>query len=338
MIDRQTQIYGVIGYPLGHTLSPVMHNAAFKANGLNALYLAFETRDLPGALNGMKALGIRGMSVTIPHKTAVIPLLDEVDDLAGKIGAVNTIINQGGRLIGTNTDALGASRALKEKTKLRREDRPDCRRRRGGPGYRFSVKRTGGAPDPDQPFLGEGGSAGRFLELPFPAPGGNFRKVESDLLVQTTPVGMVPHEEQCLLEPENLKEGMIVMDVIYNPLETRLIRMARDRGCTPINGLTMFIHQGAEQFRHWTGLHPPLSEMTEAVKTALGTIPMKEIKPRENLAATVSIPGSKSLSHRALIAAALASGESRITNLLECEDTIYTLKALQGLGIDIKNA
>ena len=268
MIDRKTQIYGVIGYPLGHTLSPVMHNAAFKANGLNAVYLSFETRDLPGALAGMRALGIRGMSVTIPHKTAVIPLLDAVDDLAKKIGAVNTIINQGGRLIGTNTDALGAFRALKEKTKLTGKTGLIVGAGGAARAIGFLLKEKGVRLTLTNRSWKKGEALADFLNCPF-LPLEEIAKVESDLLVQTTPVGMVPHEDQCLLEPENLKKGMIVMDVIYNPLETRLIRMARDRGCTPINGLTMFIHQGAEQFRQWTGLHPPLSEMTEAVKTGL---------------------------------------------------------------------
>jgi shikimate dehydrogenase len=272
MIDRETQIYGVIGHPLGHTLSPVMHNAAFKANGLNAVYLSFETRDLPGALAGMRALGIRGMSVTLPHKAAVIPLLDGVDDLAKKIGAVNTIINQGGRLIGTNTDALGAFRALKENTKLTGKTGLIVGAGGAARSIGFLLKEKGVRLTLTNRSWKKGEALAESLGCPF-LPLEEIRKVESDLLVQTTPVGMVPHEDQCLLEPEDLNEGMIVMDVIYNPLETRLLRMARDRGCTPINGLAMFIHQGAEQFRQWTGLLPPLSEMIEAVKTALGGFP-----------------------------------------------------------------
>ncbi len=268
MIDRQTQIYGVIGYPLGHTLSPVMHNAAFKVHGLNAVYLSFETRDLSGALAGMRALGIRGMSVTIPHKTAVIPMLDEVDDLAKKIGAVNTIINQEGRLLGTNTDALGAFRALKEKTQLTGKTGLIVGAGGASRAIGFLLKEQGVRLTLANRSREKGEALADSLDCPF-LPLKEISKVESDLLVQTTPVGMVPHEDQCLLGPESLKKGMIVMDVIYNPLETRLIRMARDQGCTPINGLTMFIHQGAEQFRQWTGLHPPLSDMTEAAKAGL---------------------------------------------------------------------
>ena len=117
-IDQHTTLYGVAGYPLGHTLSPVMHNLAFSARGVNAVYLAFETRDMEGAIRSMKALGIKGMSITIPHKSSVIPLLDGMDPLAEKIGAVNTIVNRGGRLTGYNTDAFGALKALEQAATL----------------------------------------------------------------------------------------------------------------------------------------------------------------------------------------------------------------------------
>jgi shikimate dehydrogenase len=113
-IDQHTELYAVVGYPIGHSLSPTMHNAAFSAIGLNAIYLALETEDIKGCIQGIRAFNLRGMSVTLPHKSEVIPLLDEVDDLAEKIGAVNTVVNDGGRLIGYNTDAVGALRALEE--------------------------------------------------------------------------------------------------------------------------------------------------------------------------------------------------------------------------------
>ena len=118
IINQRTKLYGVVGYPIAHSLSPVMHNAAFSERDLNAVYLAFETRDIEGCLKGIKALGIRGMSVTMPHKSAVIPFLDEVDGLAERLGAVNTIVNDEGRLFGCNTDAVGALKALEEKTEL----------------------------------------------------------------------------------------------------------------------------------------------------------------------------------------------------------------------------
>jgi shikimate dehydrogenase len=117
-VDQHTHLYGVVGYPIGHSLSPTIHNAAFAKTGVNAVYLAFETRDLKACMMGMRGLGIKGMSVTIPYKSDVISLLDETDGLAGRIGAANTIVNEGGRLVGYNTDATGAFKALEEKTEL----------------------------------------------------------------------------------------------------------------------------------------------------------------------------------------------------------------------------
>lgn len=272
MIDRQTQLYGVIGYPLGHTLSPVMHNAAFRAVGLNAVYLAFETRDLSGALAGMRALGLRGLSVTIPHKTAVIPLLDEVDDLAEKIGAVNTVSNRAGRLVGTNTDGLGALRALEEKTVLAGQSVLIVGAGGAARAIGYLLKGRGLRLTLTNRSRTKGEALADFLNCSF-RPLKEMKELPADLLVQTTPIGMFPHEDQCLLEPEDLDPGMTVMDVIYNPLETRLIRLARERGCTTLSGLPMFIHQGAEQFRQWTEMEPPLAEMRRAVTAALGGVP-----------------------------------------------------------------
>jgi shikimate dehydrogenase len=121
MIDAQTVLYGIIGNPVRHSLSPIIHNGAFRRMGLNAAYLAFEVKNLEEALQGIKGLGLRGVSVTIPYKTEVIPFLDEVDGVAGKINAVNTIVNEGGRLIGYNTDGCGALEALEENIDLKKK-------------------------------------------------------------------------------------------------------------------------------------------------------------------------------------------------------------------------
>ena len=268
MIDRETKLYGVIGYPLGHTLSPVLHNAAFRACGLNAVYLAFESNNLPGALAGMRALGIRGLSVTIPHKESVIPLLDEVDELAEKIGAVNTVTNRENRLIGTNTDALGALKALQDKTELAGKSGLIVGAGGAARAIGYLLKEQGVRLTVTNRSEARGAAMANFLNCSF-RPLAEIHKQPADLLIQTTPVGMFPQGEQCLLESEYLESGMVVMDIIYNPLETRLIRMARERGCTAINGLPMFIQQGAEQFRQWTGLQPPVAAMTRAVTAVL---------------------------------------------------------------------
>lgn len=269
-INQHTELYGVVGYPLGHTLSPTMHNRAFAVTNINALYLAFETKDIKGCVRGMKALGIKGLSVTIPHKSSVIPLLDEVDPLAERIGAVNTIVNRHGRLTGYNTDALGALKALEEKTVLS--------------GKRCLVLGAGGAARAIAFVLREQGvrltitnrteSRGQDLAGAIGCPFVSLDQAESiptDILVQTTPEGMHPHENRSPILGAGLREGMVVMDIVYNPITTRLLSMAEKAGCITVNGLGMFIGQGTEQFQLWTGQDAPVSAMTEAVMEALGS-------------------------------------------------------------------
>jgi shikimate dehydrogenase len=242
-----------------------MHNAAFTAHGRNAVYLAFETRELEGCIRGIRALGIRGVSVTIPHKSAVIPLLDEVDGLAKRIGSVNTVVNHHGRLVGYNTDAAGALKALEESTELSGKT---CLIIGAGGAARaigFMVKRYGVDPIISNRSTRRGENLARSLECPF-LPLHEAKSIQADLLIQTTPVGMYPHADRCIISPHMLKKGMVVMDIIYNPPETRLLKMARARGCLTIDGLGMFIHQGAEQFRLWTGREAPLTAMSQAVE------------------------------------------------------------------------
>ena len=268
MIDQKTELFGVVGNPIGHSLSPTMHNAAFSARGKNAVYVAFDTGDIDGCIRGIRALGIRGVSVTIPHKSAVIPLLDEVDGLARRIGAVNTVVNDQGRLVGYNTDAKGALKALKEKIELPGKT---CLIIGAGGAARaigFILRDHGAHLSVSNRSAGRGENLALSLGCPF-VPLKEAKGIQADLLIQTTPVGMYPHEDQCIIPHDVLKQGMVVMDIIYNPPETRLLKMAKARGCLAIDGLGMFIHQGAEQFRIWTGLEAPLSAMNRAVEKAL---------------------------------------------------------------------
>ena len=276
IIDQHTTLYGVMGYPIGHSLSPTMHNAAFSAKGLNAVYLAFETRDLEGCLKGMRALGIKGMSVTIPHKSQVIPLLDDVDDLAKRIGAVNTIVNDGGRLVGYNTDAVGALKALEEKVGLSGKT---CLIIGAGGAARaigFILKESGVEVIVSNRSVDRGQEFALSLDCSF-IPLDEVENTTTELLINTTPVGMAPQKDQCPVPEKILRKGMVVMDIIYNPLETRLLAMAEARDCLTINGLGMFIHQGAEQFRLWTGLEAPVSDMARSVEQALQSPPTASI-------------------------------------------------------------
>lgn len=267
-VDQHTSLYGVIGNPVRHSLSPILHNAAFSAAGINAVYLAFEPSDIEACVRGIETLGIKGTSITIPFKRSVIPYLSDMDPVARRIGAVNTIVNQGGRLTGYNTDALGALKALEEEIEVA--------------GTRCILVGAGGAARAIGFVLKEKGTAicivnrsrdtgeklarslgGTFIPLE------EIESADGDILIQTTPVGMWPHADQCLVPERVLRERMVVMDIVYHPLETRLLRMSRARGCTTISGVRMLIHQGAEQFRLWTGIEPPLSIMDMALKEAL---------------------------------------------------------------------
>jgi shikimate dehydrogenase len=268
MINQQTELYGVMGNPIGHSLSPIMHNAAFRVCDLNAVYLGFESSDVAGCLNGMRALGIRGMSVTIPHKSNVIPLLDELDPLAKRIGAVNTIVNDNGRLIGHNTDAIGALRPMEEKVTL---SGMRCLLIGAGGAARaigFVLKDKGVALSVVNRSRGRGEALAGTLHCPY-IPLDEVEKYGADMIIQTTSIGMYPHVNQCPVPEQILNKDMLVMDIIYNPLDTQLLKEAKDRGCTVIDGLSMFIYQGAGQFELWTGLHPPVSEMRKAAEEAL---------------------------------------------------------------------
>jgi len=267
-MDQYTELYGVIGYPVRHSLSPAMHNAAFESAGLNAVYLAFETRDIKGTIVGMKALNLRGLSVTIPHKTDIIPFLDKVEDLALKIGAVNTVVNQDGRLIGYNTDAQGALKALEAKTPVTGQD---CLVVGAGGAARaigFILKERGAKVTIVNRSLERGEALAKVLKCSF-FPLDQLAEHQAQILVQTTPVGMYPNVDQSPVPERAFKKGMVVMDIIYNPLETKLLQTAKATGCTIIDGAGMFVYQGAEQFRLWTGLKPPIKIMTRVVKDAL---------------------------------------------------------------------
>ena len=267
-LDAHTALYGVLGSPVRHSLSPAIHNAAFDATGWNGVYLAFETTDLSGSLAGARALSFGGLSVTLPFKSAVIPLLDRLEPLAERIGAVNTIRNEGGELVGYNTDGLGALRALEAVTDLSGKR---CLLVGAGGAARaigYALRRRGLEIVVANRSAERGKSLAQFLEGRF-VPLAEADRVETNLLVQTTSVGMFPVTDQVPVSPEALRGGMVVMDVVYNPLKTKLLQLAEERGCVTVSGLAMFIYQGAEQFRLWTGLEPPFEIMREAAKKNL---------------------------------------------------------------------
>jgi len=266
----KTALYGIIGHPVGHSLSPSMHNAGFRALGIDAVYLAFDVGPgrLSDALLGVRALGIRGLSVTIPHKEAVIPLLDEVDETAGTMGAVNTIFFRDGRLLGMNTDWLGVVKALEVETAL--AGRKVLVLGAGGSAraVAFGLTKRGATvhianrtPEKARVLAGLFGGTWSGLD--------GIGDVGASILVNTTSVGMAPEASVSPVPAEILPGVDVVMDLVYRPRETRLLREAREAGCRVVDGLSMLLHQGVAQFELWTGREPPLKTMSGALEEAL---------------------------------------------------------------------
>jgi len=284
IISGRTKLCGVIGDPIEHTMSPAMHNAAFAQMGLDYVYVTFKVKKegLGQAVDGMRGLNIRGLNVTIPHKVTVIPLLDKLDPLAEKIGAVNTITSDDGVLTGYNTDAGGFLQAL-----LTRGIEPK--------GKKIVILGAGGASRAISFILAERGSnlviLNRLLELDWAKELAsnishiftkevealelneeNLARVfrEPDILVNATSVGMTPNIDETPVPRNLLKPGLVVFDIVYNPIKTRLLREAEAAGAETISGVDMFVWQGALAFEKWTGQKAPLDLMKREVIKALG--------------------------------------------------------------------
>lgn len=279
-ITSKTSVVGIIGHPVEHSLSPVIHNACFRALKLPFVYVAFDVTDVENAIRGIKALGIRGVSVTIPHKISVIKYLDKVEGIAQKIGAVNTIINDGDKLIGYNTDAYGISAAFREA------------------GVNLSGKRC--------LVLGSGGAA-RAAAFVLCEAGPELLSIasiendqltvlvndlskhyrhnikginwtdesikqlfeSSEIIINATPVGMWPKIDETPVSQDLIQKRHIVFDVIYTPPETRFLKAAKKHGCITISGVEMFLHQAAEQFRLFTGREVSLQIIRKALRENL---------------------------------------------------------------------
>jgi len=286
MLDSHTVMYGLFGDPVSHSKSPLMQNAAFRAAGLNAAYAAFRVApaDLARAVAGLRALGFGGANVTIPHKVAVMDHLDEIEEDARRIGAVNTIVNRGGRLVGCNTDGIGYARSLEEETGFR----PTGRRllvigaggaargvvfalARGGPELVVIANRTVEKAAELASSVRAAGGAGELRALR-PDELAGLRE-RFDLIINTTSVGMHPDTDGMPLDETLLSRlaggDAIVSDLVYNPRETRLLAAAKRLGLVAHGGLGMFIHQGACAFELWTGLPAPLQVMRETVEREL---------------------------------------------------------------------
>lgn len=276
-ISGKTGLCGLIGDPVEHSMSPVMHNAAFREAGIDYLYVPFRVKkeELGKAIEGMRALNIKGLNVTIPHKVAVLQFMDKLDHLAEKIGAVNTIVNDGGVLTGYNTDATGFLQAL-----LERGVEPE--------GKSIVILGAGGASRAISFMLADRGARlvilNRLLELDWAEELANrisqtFSKEvdalelnrenlagvlgKAEILVNTTSVGMSPDAGQTPVDSDLLTPGLLVYDIVYNPIKTRLLREAAAAGAKTIGGLDMLVWQGALAFEKWTGRKAPVELMKQ---------------------------------------------------------------------------
>jgi 3-dehydroquinate dehydratase/shikimate dehydrogenase len=267
-VDVATRVYGVVGDPIAHSLSPVIMNAAFRRENVNAVYLALHAKTLKDLLTCVRQIPIHGISVTMPYKEAILPHLDNTDAHTTKIGACNTVVRaQDGKLYGFNTDAAGIVRPLE-------------RRLNTLEGARILVIGAGGAARAAVFGLKERGSEVYILNRTA-APAkklshqararilkrADLKKVSFDVIINATPVGMGNPRESPLQEQEI--NARYVFDMIYDPAETRFLKLARERGAQVIPGIEMFVHQAARQFEIWTGKPAPWDEMLRVVLLAL---------------------------------------------------------------------
>ena len=282
MVSSEIKNFGILGYPVGHSLSPQMYRAAFKAAGFvnyNYIPISIQAGRLFMAVEGIRGLGFRGVNVTIPHKTTISKYLDAIDSDAMVIGAVNTVVNDGGMLTGYNTDVYGFLAALREANFLP-EDSHAVMLGAGGAArailWGLCKKKaefiTIGARNPQKAQA----LANDFL------PYGNVEGFDwnsdafkdflqsADILINTTPLGMFPNVDE--MPPVDLKllpEGALVYDIIYNPYETKLLKTAKEMGFPTLSGLSMLLLQGKEAYRLYTGEIPDINVMEETLKKFL---------------------------------------------------------------------
>ncbi|MGE7905405.1 shikimate dehydrogenase [Peribacillus sp. NPDC094092] len=274
------KIYGVMGDPIAHSMSPDIHNDAFEKENIEAVYHHFHVtkEGLNDAVKGMKALGIEGFNITIPHKTSIIPFLDEVDELALAIGAVNTVVNKNGRFIGYNTDGKGFFKSLCDEISGDIKAKKTLVIGAGGAAraiYFTLVKE--GVKQVDIANRTKERAAQLVSDCPYDKVSKALSIIEAeeslsqyDLIIQTTSSGMSPELDHSPIKVDQLKTGAIVSDIIYNPLQTKLLREAGEKGAETQNGLGMFINQAALAFEIWTGIMPDTARMTDIVLNKLG--------------------------------------------------------------------
>ena len=279
-INAHTQFCGVIGNPVEHSLSPAIHNAAFQKLGLNCVYLAWKVEAIGDAIKGLRALGnFRGASITIPHKVSAMPFLDHVEATARQIGAINTIVAEKGQLTGYNTDATGALRALKE-SGVELTGRHIVMLGSGGAARAIAFALAAGSGADKLTLLGvddkELATLAADIRSKTALTVEDFHLDETTLgqtlpgaqvLIHCTPIGMSPKVDATCVPASLLHTGLAVMDIVYNPRETRLLNDAKRAGCRTIPGLEMFLNQAVTQFELWTNRSAPVDVMRTVLES-----------------------------------------------------------------------
>jgi shikimate dehydrogenase len=282
LITGTTKLYCIFGYPIKHSFSPIMHNANFQDLGLDYVYIAFDVHPdkLEQAVNAVRTLDIKGLNVTIPHKEKIIQYLDEIDPIANKMGAINTIKNDNGYLKATNTDAAGAKKSLID---------AGCTIK----GKKILFLGSGGAARSiayllsedaeeiiltdivEEKALSVANEIKKNMDANIEGKKANDRILaeeikQTDILINATPIGMHPKEDVSPISKNLLHDGLFVFDVIYNPLETKLMKEAAEIGCKTLSGLDMLVNQGVIAFEWWTGKTPNSKLMKNKIIEFLG--------------------------------------------------------------------
>jgi shikimate dehydrogenase len=279
-ITGTTKIYGIFGCPVTHTASPAMHNAAFAKLGLDCAYCPFEVapEKIAHAAEGIRAMKLQGVNITVPHKEKILKSLDELSPEAAVIGAVNTIVNKNGKLIGYNTDGVGFLRSLEKDGRVQIKGKKMVLFGAGGAGRAVAIQSLlVGLKDvvivdvidkKARDLAKHINSKIRGLRArTIPAVTDIINEVIpfADIIVHATPIGMKP-ADPLPFDTSCLHKGQIVYDLIYNPPQTKLLRTARKKGCRTFNGLGMLLHQGCKAFEIWTGVAAPVAVMDKALK------------------------------------------------------------------------
>lgn len=277
----EIKTFAIIGDPVKHSLSPVMHNAAFQELGLNYFYVAFRVPpdSLRESMEGIRALGIKGVNVTIPHKISVLDYLDELGKSARMIGAVNTVKNENGRLLGFNTDGRGALKALEEKVGDI-DGIPVLLLGAGGAAraIAFSLAQSGAELTISNRTFSKAEDLADSIENEIetkvnrvPLEREKLKRAidQGDVLINATSVGMHPNENKTLVTSDMMHSDLVVKDIVYKPIKTRFLKEADKVGADTIDGLSMLVHQGAKSFEIWTDQEAPIGVMREAIEEAM---------------------------------------------------------------------